>query len=184
MAGATAGAIEGAATYPFEFAKTMLQFAPSNPTTSTTTTPQSRNPLTIISQTVRTKGVSALYAGCSSLIVGNTLKASVRFLAFDGIKGALVDKNGKLSGGRGILAGMGAGVLESVAAVTPFETIKTALYVYHSHLVMARIKLILRAGLRMEGGRSRSIGGWCMEVCHLLGREGWRGFIGRLWLLP
>jgi hypothetical protein len=28
VAGATAGAIEGAATYPFEYAKTMMQFAP------------------------------------------------------------------------------------------------------------------------------------------------------------
>lgn len=65
--------------------------------------------------------------GCSSLIVGTAIKASVRFLAFDSIKGMLVDKNGKLSGARGILAGMGAGVLESVLAVTPFETIKTAL---------------------------------------------------------
>lgn len=128
VAGATAGAIEGAATYPFEFAKTMLQFAPKNSTGhGGVVIPQSRNPLVVISQTVRTKGVSALYAGCSSLIVGNTLKASVRFLAFDGIKGALVDRNGKLSGGRGIMAGMGAGILESVCAVTPFETIKTAL---------------------------------------------------------
>jgi solute carrier family 25 citrate transporter 1 len=61
------------------------------------------------------------------LIVGTALKASVRFLAFDSIKGVLVDKNGKLSSGRGVLAGMSAGVLESLLAVTPFETIKTAL---------------------------------------------------------
>lgn len=39
----------------------------------------------------------------------------------------LADSNGKLSPGRGILAGMVAGAVESVVAVTPTERIKTAL---------------------------------------------------------
>lgn len=55
------------------------------------------------------------------------MKASVRFLGFDSIKNLLVDENGKLSKTRGAVAGLGAGVLESVIAVTPFETIKTAM---------------------------------------------------------
>lgn len=54
-------------------------------------------------------------------------KAGVRFLAFDSIKSALSDSSGRLSTGRGIVAGLGAGVLESVIAVTPTERIKTAL---------------------------------------------------------
>lgn len=60
-------------------------------------------------------------------MVGNTVKASVRFLGFDSIKSLLADKDGKLSGPRGVIAGLGAGLLESVIAVTPFEAIKTAL---------------------------------------------------------
>lgn len=40
----------------------------------------------------------------------------------------LVDDNGSLSASRGILAGMIAGAVESVVAVTPTERIKTALY--------------------------------------------------------
>lgn len=51
----------------------------------------------------------------------------MRFLGFDSIKQALRDEDGNLSKTRGALAGLGAGVLESVVAVTPFETIKTAM---------------------------------------------------------
>lgn len=53
----------------------------------------------------------------------------MRFLSFDSIRNILADESGKLSPGRGILAGMCAGIVESVVAVTPTERIKTALYV-------------------------------------------------------
>lgn len=58
---------------------------------------------------------------------GTACKAGVRFLSFDAIKNQLVDSNGRLSPERGILAGMIAGAIESVAVVTPTERIKTAL---------------------------------------------------------
>lgn len=58
---------------------------------------------------------------------GTAFKAGVRFLSFDSIKNQLKDHNGKLSPGKGILAGMIAGCVESVIAVTPTERIKTAL---------------------------------------------------------
>ncbi|ODV92716.1 hypothetical protein CANCADRAFT_91219 [Tortispora caseinolytica NRRL Y-17796] len=120
IAGGIAGSFEAGATYPFEFAKTRLQLV--DKTKSGTT-----NPIKLIAQVARQEGVSAIYAGCSTLVIGCGFKAAVRFLGFDTIKKALADENGKLSGGRGVLAGLGAGVLESVFAVTPFETIKTAL---------------------------------------------------------
>jgi len=126
IAGATAGGIEGAATYPFEYAKTMMQFR-AETGANASSIPLTKNPIKLILSTVREKGISTIYTGCSSLVVGTALKASIRFLAFDSIKAALADENGKLSSGRGVLAGMGAGVLESVAVVTPFETVKTAL---------------------------------------------------------
>ncbi|CAK9439377.1 uncharacterized protein LODBEIA_P35280 [Lodderomyces beijingensis] len=122
IAGGVAGAVEGVITYPFEFAKTRLQLAPSS-----TTTRSSRNPLRLIYNVATTHGISALYVGCPAFVVGNTVKASVRFLGFDAIKNMLVDANGKLSGPRGVIAGLGAGLLESVVAVTPFEAIKTGL---------------------------------------------------------
>jgi solute carrier family 25 citrate transporter 1 len=76
----------------------------------------------------RTEGLGAIYTGCSTLVVGTAFKASVRFLAFDSIKNALLDPStGKLSPPRGILAGIAAGCVESIVAVTPTERLKTAL---------------------------------------------------------
>jgi len=86
------------------------------------------------------------YAGCTTLIIGNSAKAGIRtypaqlnaqwrdadggtgFVAFDQYKKLLADENGKVSGPRNVLAGFGAGVTESLLAVTPTESIKTTLY--------------------------------------------------------
>lgn len=121
IAGALAGAIEASITYPFEFAKTRLQLVDKTSKTS-------RNPLVLIYNTAKAQGVGSIYVGCPAFIVGNTAKAGIRFLGFDAFKNLLRDKKtGELSGTRGVIAGLGAGLLESVVAVTPFEAIKTAL---------------------------------------------------------
>lgn len=49
------------------------------------------------------------------------------FVAFDAYRDLLADDAGKVSGPANVLAGFGAGVTESVLAVTPFESIKTQL---------------------------------------------------------
>ena len=118
IAGGVAGAIECVATYPLEYAKTRLQLVEKS-------NKMPRNPLVLISKVARTQGVSAVYVGCPAIVVGNTAKVSVRFLGFGCVKRALVDKDGKLSGPGGVIAGLSAGLLESVA-VTPAEAIKTA----------------------------------------------------------
>ncbi|CAG89203.1 DEHA2F11352p [Debaryomyces hansenii CBS767] len=149
IAGGTAGAIEGVVTYPFEFAKTRLQLVDKS-------SKASRNPLVLIYNVAKTQGVSSLYVGCPAFVVGNTVKASVRFLGFDSIKALLVDTDGKLSGPRGVLAGLGAGLLESVIAVTPFEAIKTALIddkqtakpKYQNGLISGSVKLCRDMGFR------------------------------------
>lgn len=51
-------------------------------------------------------------------------------MAFDQYKSMLQDAEGNISGPRTVIAGFGAGVTESLLAVTPFESIKTTLYVY------------------------------------------------------
>ncbi|KAL0942780.1 uncharacterized protein CTRU02_200666 [Colletotrichum truncatum] len=117
ISGGVAGGVEAAVTYPFEFAKTRAQLYATG----------SRNPFAVISQVIRQDGPKAIYTGCSTLIIGTTVKAGVRFLSFDSIRNALMDENGKLTPTRGILAGMIAGCVESIVAVTPTERIKTAL---------------------------------------------------------
>lgn len=67
------------------------------------------------------------YTGCTTAIVGNAVKAGVRFVAFDTYKHLLSDENGHISGPRTVLAGFGAGITESLLAVTPSESVKTQL---------------------------------------------------------
>jgi len=116
VAGATAGAVEAFVTYPTEFVKTRSQFGGT------------KEPLLeIVKSTVRTHGIKGLYSGCSALVVGNATKAGVRFVSYDHFKHALADSEGRVSAARSLLAGLGAGVMESIFAVTPSETIKTKL---------------------------------------------------------
>ncbi|KAE9399350.1 mitochondrial tricarboxylate transporter [Gymnopus androsaceus JB14] len=99
IAGTTAGAIEAYAKLP----NRLLRLAP----------------LEIIRETLKTKGVTGLYSGCSAL-------AGVRFVSYDHFKGMLADRRGgKVSAPRSLLAGLGAGMTEAIFAVTPSETIKT-----------------------------------------------------------
>ncbi|KFA70073.1 hypothetical protein S40285_03300 [Stachybotrys chlorohalonatus IBT 40285] len=112
LAGATAGAVEISITYPAEFAKTRSQL----------------NRRLAEGQKLPWPPFGRQwYAGCTTLIIGNSAKAGIRFVAFDKIKAILADENGKLSGPRTVLAGFGAGVTESLLAVTPTESIKTTL---------------------------------------------------------
>ena len=122
ISGGIAGGVEAAATYPFEFAKTRVQLR----TEGTASRP--RNPFLVVAAVFRNEGPRALYKGCSSLIVGSVAKDAVRFLSFDLIKDAFKDPDtGVLSPLRNLLAGMSAGVVASIFAVTPTERIKTAL---------------------------------------------------------
>ncbi|KAF3387108.1 Tricarboxylate transport protein [Penicillium rolfsii] len=120
VAGGVAGGVEAAVTYPFEYSKTRVQLVQHGPMAKT-------NPMRLILEVARQEGVRSLYTGCTTLIVGTAGKAAVRFLSYDTIRNVLSDDHGKLSAGGGLLAGMAAGAVESVLAVTPTERIKTAL---------------------------------------------------------
>ena len=109
-------------TSPFEFAKTRVQLRNDGNAS------RPRNPFLVVTEVLRNEGTTALYKGCSSLIVGSIAKDGARFLSFDMIKDAFKDpETGALSPLRNLLAGMSAGVVASILAVTPTELIKTAL---------------------------------------------------------
>ncbi|EPE33864.1 Mitochondrial carrier [Glarea lozoyensis ATCC 20868] len=119
FAGSIAGGVEAAVTYPFEFAKTRSQLHSK--------APGQQGIVQLVRDVIKSEGYTGLYTGCSTLVVGTAFKAGVRFLTFDSIKNALASEDGKLSPLRGLLAGMVAGAVESIVAVTPTERIKTAL---------------------------------------------------------
>jgi hypothetical protein len=111
--------VEAAVTYPLEYAKTRVQLSHARPP---------RNPFSPLLLVLRTEGARAVYKGCGVLVVGSIGKDAVRFLGFDSVKNAFKDpRTGTLTPARNMLAGMAAGVLASVLAVTPTERIKTAL---------------------------------------------------------
>ncbi|RSH82012.1 uncharacterized protein EHS24_008216 [Apiotrichum porosum] len=86
-----------------------------------------RGVVAMIVDTVKTRGVAGLYAGAGAQIAGTGLKAGVRFMTYDTFKEMLRTDEGKLTPGRTMLAGLAAGTVEAVIAVTPSETIKTKL---------------------------------------------------------
>ncbi|KAI6817745.1 hypothetical protein KC332_g4563 [Hortaea werneckii] len=121
-AGGIAGAIEAAATYPFEFAKTRVQLRERKGVA----TP--KNPFRVVGQVYSQEGIRALYKGCSTLVIGSIGKDGVRFLSFDMIKNYFKDpETGTLTPLRNLSAGMMSGVVASITCVTPTERIKTAL---------------------------------------------------------
>ncbi|EKD17572.1 uncharacterized protein L3040_006691 [Drepanopeziza brunnea f. sp. 'multigermtubi'] len=126
VSGGVAGGVEGFLTYPFEFAKTRSQLSQQLPISPITKKP-SRNPYLLISQIYKAEGLRALYKGCGILVLGSVGKDAVRFLSFDTVKNAFKQEDGTLTPLRTMLAGMSAGVLASIFAVTPTERVKTAL---------------------------------------------------------
>ncbi|KAI1625489.1 MC family mitochondrial carrier protein [Exophiala viscosa] len=113
IAGSTAGAVEIAITYPFDFLKTRTQLNRRLPDANKLPLPPFPS--------------REWYTGCTTAIVGNAFKAAIRFVAFDTYKHLLSDDDGHISGPRTVVAGFGAGITESLVAVTPSESIKTQL---------------------------------------------------------
>lgn len=70
----------------------------------------------------------ALYKGLGAVLSGIVPKMAIRFAAFETYKNALADKaTGKTSTGMVFISGLGAGVTEAVAVVTPMEVVKIRL---------------------------------------------------------
>jgi len=57
---------------------------------------QRESPISILRTTLKTKGIPGLYSGCSALVVGNSIKAGVRFVSYDRYKGMLADSEVRL----------------------------------------------------------------------------------------
>ncbi|XP_077457310.1 tricarboxylate transport protein B, mitochondrial [Stigmatopora argus] len=118
LAGGIAGGIEICITFPTEYVKTQLQLdEKANP-------PKYRGIGDCVTQTVKSHGVKGLYRGLSSLVYGSIPKSAVRFGVFEFLSNHVKDESGRLDSTRGLLCGLGAGVMEAVFVVCPMETIK------------------------------------------------------------
>ena len=125
IAGGTAGGIECAVTYPFEFAKTRVQLREDVQAADAART---KNPFAVIKKVIEREGPRALYKGCETLIAGTIAKDAIRFISFDMIKEQFKDpETGTFTPLRNLGAGIASGIVASTFAVTPSERIKTAL---------------------------------------------------------
>lgn len=93
--------------------------------------------------TVKTTGFLSLYRGLEVTLIGSIPKSGIRFGGNAWCKKMLADEKGKLTMGKQFLAGVGAGTIEAIAAVTPMETIKTKLIETNLGLVPG-VRLILK----------------------------------------
>lgn len=69
----------------------------------------------------------ALYKGLGAVITGIVPKMAIRFTSFEAYKQFLANSEGVVDGRALFLAGLGAGVTEAVAVVTPMEVVKIRL---------------------------------------------------------
>ncbi|KAI1841316.1 hypothetical protein JX266_012470 [Neoarthrinium moseri] len=166
-AGGTAGGVEAFCTYPFEFAKTRVQLYGHG---------SSRNPFRIVGQVVKEEGLSALYKGCSTMIVGSIGKDAIRFVAFDSIRKMFEDpETHTLGPAQSIMSGMVAGVVSSTAIVTPTERIKTALIDDAKTLQRFRSPWHCVATLAQEQGLRRALyAGYVTTTLKQIGTTGFR----------
>lgn len=148
--GCISGGIECVAVWPMEFIKTQLQLQKvvagvKPPYTGIVNDSLSANFWAFLTRfqwfprisipgvisglvyTVKTTGFLSLYNGLGVTLVGSIPKAGIRFGGNAYCKKLLADDNGKLNMAQQFLAGMGAGTIEAILAVTPMETIKTKL---------------------------------------------------------
>lgn len=115
MAGAIAGGLEATFTWPTEFVKTQLQLQARSGEQKYT------GAVHCARVTIREHGFFGLYRGLSPVLLGSLPKAGVRFGGFEFLSSFLRDEKGKMSPINNFLAGMGAGIIEAVVAVTPQE---------------------------------------------------------------
>jgi solute carrier family 25 citrate transporter 1 len=55
------------------------------------TLPQTVTPISLLKETLQQRGVRGLYAGVNAVVIGNALKAGVRFTTYDQFKSMLKD---------------------------------------------------------------------------------------------
>lgn len=92
-------------------------------------------PLATASKIVKTEGFPALYKGLGPVVTAIVPKMAIRFSSFELFKSWLCSPNGGNTTGSVFVAGLGAGITESILVVTPAEVLKIRLQAQRHSLV-------------------------------------------------
>jgi solute carrier family 25 citrate transporter 1 len=129
VSGSLGGLVEACCLQPIDVIKTRLQLDPRAQR-------EYRGIWHCGATVVEREGVRALWKGLTPFATHLTLKYTLRMGSNALFQSALADaQTGKLSAAGRLAAGFGAGVLEAVAIVTPFEVVKIRLQQQRHELV-------------------------------------------------
>ncbi|GAB2296627.1 Mitochondrial succinate-fumarate transporter [Dionaea muscipula] len=119
IAGSIGGVVEAGCLQPIDVIKTRLQLDRSG---------KYKGIIHCGATVVRTEGVRALWKGLTPFATHLTLKYALRMGSNAVLQSAFRDsQTGKLSNQARLVSGFGAGVLEALVIVTPFEVVKIRL---------------------------------------------------------
>lgn len=111
ISGFVSALVEITLMWPMEYAKTQQQLNRKNPD------------FKVLSH-MRELGAFRVYQGLTPLLIGSPIQGLIRFTSLEYFNSALKEFGGSVSG---LIAGVCAGILESVIIVTPMERVKTVL---------------------------------------------------------
>ena len=139
LSGAIAGGIEATCVWPMETIKTNLQLG--------TMKQHYSGMLGGFRYHITEAGVLSLYRGLAPVLIGSIPKAGIRFGGYEMIKSKMVGDAGQATALVNLAAGMCAGAVEAVVAVTPIETIKTRLIDSNTGVITGTRNIIAAEGL-------------------------------------
>ncbi|KAJ1957278.1 Mitochondrial succinate-fumarate transporter [Dipsacomyces acuminosporus] len=129
LAGGAAGLAEALCCHPLDTIKVRMQLKNSRRTVATAAAEAApKSFLGVGQRIVQREGILALYKGLGAVVTGIVPKMAIRFSSFELYKSWLANKQtGVVSTAGVFFAGLGAGITEAVAVVTPMDVIKIRL---------------------------------------------------------
>ncbi|KAJ2366766.1 Mitochondrial succinate-fumarate transporter [Coemansia sp. RSA 2607] len=128
LAGGAAGLAEALCCHPLDTIKVRMQLANMRRAPASNGAAVPKSFLGVGQRIVQREGVLALYKGLGAVVTGIVPKMAIRFSSFELYKSWLANpETGKVSTGGVFFAGLGAGITEAVAVVTPMDVIKIRL---------------------------------------------------------
>ncbi|RVX69912.1 Succinate/fumarate mitochondrial transporter [Exophiala mesophila] len=129
IAGGGAGMMEALVCHPLDTIKVRMQLSRRGRTPGQ----KSRGFYQTGKDIVKRETFLGLYKGLGAVLSGIIPKMAIRFTSYEWYKQALANDQGVVTSKATFLAGLGAGVTEAVAVVTPMEVVKIRMQAqYHS----------------------------------------------------
>ena len=123
IAGGGAGMMEALACHPLDTIKVRMQLSRRSRAPGV----KPRGFIATAVQIVKRETFLGLYKGLGAVLTGIVPKMAIRFSSFEWYKTLLANPEGHVSGRGTFIAGLGAGITEAVAVVTPMEVVKIRL---------------------------------------------------------